>query len=101
MRGTVLASATPTPEQEARMSTLSQVIADTPGAARGTVVTVRGTLKSRPGSVVTAQVVVPTEEAKRLSTLSQVMQDTPGGARATMVTVRGTVIVQEEAARLS
>lgn len=83
------------------MSTLSQVIADTPGASRGTVVTVRGTVKERPSEVITAQVVVSEEEAKRLSTLSQIISDTPGAARASAVTVRGTVVTPEEASRLS
>merc|ERR1712071_305137 len=68
--------------------------------ARGTVVTV-GTLKSRPGSIITAQVVVPEEEAKRLSTLSQVIADQPGASRATTVTVRGTVVTPAESVRLS
>merc|ERR1712160_120801 len=71
------------------------------GMGRGTVVTVRGTLKSRPGEIITAQVVVPEEEAKRLSTLSQVISDQPGASRATTVTVRGTVMTPEESVRLS
>jgi len=73
---------------EPKLSTLSQVIADTPGAVRTTVVTVRGTL-------------VPESDAARLSTWSQVIADTPGAApRGTMVTVRATV-TEEEAQRLS
>jgi hypothetical protein len=73
---------------EPRLSTMSQVIADTPGAARTTVVTARGT-------------VVPEAETSRLSTWSQVIADTPGAApRGTVVTVRATVTA-EEAARLS
>jgi len=73
---------------EPKLSTISQVMADTPGAARTTVVTVRGTI-------------VPESEAARVSTWSQAVADTPGAApRGTTVTVRATVTA-EEAQRLS
>ena len=63
------------PHEEAeRLSTLSQAIADTPGAARVTTVTVRGT-------------VVTPAEASRLSTMSQLLADTPGAARGTIASV--------------
>jgi len=63
------------PHEEAeRLSTLSQAIADTPGAARATTVTVRGT-------------VVTPAEASRLSTMSQLLADTPGAARGTIASV--------------
>lgn len=76
------------PEPSSKLSTLSQMIADTPGAARTTVVTIRGTI-------------VPEKDISRLSTLSQVIADTPGAApRGTVVTVRATV-TEEEAKRLS
>merc|ERR1712203_1290778 len=105
LKGDVIPTDT-TPQEAARLSTLSQMITDTPGAARGTLVTVRGTLVSKPGEIVVAQVVVPKEEAERLSTLSQVIADTPGAARATVaskisVNARGTVISQADAARMS
>lgn len=107
------------PEPSAKLSTLSQVVADTPGAARTTVVTVRGTVVPEKdvarlstmsqviadtpgaaprGTVVTVRATVTAEEAKKLSTLSQVIADTPGAARATvhsqapMVALRGTVV---------
>jgi len=107
------------PEPSAKLSTLSQVVADTPGAARTTVVTVRGTIipeqdvarlstmsqviadtpgAAPRGTVVTVRATVTLEEAKKLSTLSQMMNDTPGAARATvhsqapMVALRGTVV---------
>jgi hypothetical protein len=98
--GNIVPEAQATVEQN-RLSTLTQLINTTPGAARGTLITMRGTVKSRPGSTVTAQVVIPTAEAKKLSTLSQVITDTPGGTRATMVTVRGTVVSQDETRSLS
>lgn len=107
------------PEPSPKMSTLSAVMADTPGAARTTVVTVRGTIVPEAdvsrlstmssviadtpgaaprGTVVTVRATVTLEEAKRLSTLSQMISDTPGAARATvhsqapMVALRGTVV---------
>jgi len=108
---------------EPRVSTLSQAIADTPGAARTTVVTIRGTIVPEAdvatrlstfsqvvadtpgaaprGTVVTIRATVTEEEAKRLSTMSQIISDTPGAARGTvhsqapMVVARGTVVNDE------
>jgi len=108
---------------EPRVSTLSQVIADTPGAARTTVVTIRGTIVPEAdvatrlstfsqvvadtpgaaprGTVVTVRATVTEEEAKRLSTMSQIIADTPGAARGTVhsqaptVVARGTVVNDE------
>jgi len=59
-----------TQEEMARMSTLSQFIADTPGAARGTVASI---------------LQMPPQE--RLSTLSQIIGDTPGASRATIASI--------------
>jgi len=102
--GTIVPEAQLVAEQN-RLSTLTQMINDTPGAARGTLFTVRGS--------VAPQNLTPQEEA-RMSTLSQVIADTPGAARGTVVTVRGTlksrpgsvvtaqvVVPEEEAKRLS
>jgi hypothetical protein len=61
-------------EEAKRLSTLSQVITDTPGAKRATMVTVRGT------------VITPSETAK-LSTMTDFIADTPGAARATMASI--------------
>merc|ERR1711957_101989 len=91
--------------EQNRLSTLTQMINDTPGASRGTLLTVRGS--------VAPTNLTPQEEA-RMSTLSQVIADTPGANRGTVVTVRGTlksrpgeiitaqgVVPEEEAKRLS
>ena len=83
------------------MSTLSAAIGDTPDAARGTDVTAQGTIKSKSGEVVTAQVVVFEEEVRRLPTFSQFIVDISGAARATTVIVRGTVVTSAEASKLS
>merc|ERR1719225_2003549 len=84
VRGSVVPEQ-PTPQEQAR---LSQFMAANPGAARGTVVTVRGTVKSKPSQVITAQVVVPEADAGRLS----------AGMK---VSVSGTVVEPAEAARAS
>merc|ERR1711907_363192 len=69
--------------EQNRLSTLTQLINNTPGAARGTLIPMRGTVRAS---------VTPTpEEEARMSTLSQVIADTPGAARGTVVTVRGTL----------
>merc|ERR1712166_367031 len=83
VRGTLVPA-----DEVQRLSTLSQVLAQSPGSLpRGTVVTVRAT--------------VTASEAKKMSTLSQVLADTPGASRATVATVhsaaplvavRGTVV---------
>jgi len=79
------------PEEEAtRLSTLTQLIADTPGASRATMYTVRG-------SVVP---VTDQAEVQRLSTLSQIAASSPDAARATVVTVRGTVVPEADLPRL-
>jgi len=110
---TVLGNIVPEVEaivEQNRLSTLTQLINNTPGAARGTLITMRGTV--RPSVAPTAE-----EEKKmstKMSTLSQVIADTPGAARGTVVTVRGTlksrpgstvtaqvVVDTEEAKRLS
>jgi len=101
-------------EEATRLSTLTQLIADTPGAARSTMFTVRGSV-----APVTDKVAI-----ERLSTLSQVIADTPGAARGTVataavserkdviqdatdepcdtvVTVRGTLVPEGEVQRLS
>merc|ERR1711957_1113686 len=59
-----------------------------PNAARGTVVTIRGTVKSRPSQVITAQVVIPDAEAQRLS----------AGQK---ISVTGTIVTPAEASRAS
>lgn len=80
------------PEEEAtRLSTLTQLISDTPGAARATMYTVRG-------SVVP---VTEVAEVQRLSTLSQIVASSQDAARATVVTVRGTVVSDADLPRLS
>lgn len=97
------------PEEEAtRLSTLTQLLADTPGAARGTWVSARGTvvpLQEKEAverlSVKPAAEIAKEAPEPKLSTLSQVVADTPGAARTTVVTVRGTVVPEAEAARLS
>jgi hypothetical protein len=80
------------PEEEAtRLSTLTQLIADTPGAARATMFTVRGSVAP----------VNDKQEIAKLSTLSQVIADTPGAGRNTVVTVRGTIVPESDVPRLS
>jgi len=73
----------------ARLSTLTQCIADTPGAARAF-------------SVVSA---MKPEEIARLSTMSQVIADTPGASRGTCFSVASRVmgksLTLEEEKRLS
>lgn len=96
-------------EEATRLSTLTQLIADTPGASRATMFTVRGSVAS----------VTDKAAIERLSTLSQVIADTPGAARGTVatvasdskgvvdesgdvtVTVRGTIVPEPEVQRLS
>merc|ERR1712179_710531 len=97
-----------------KLSTLSQVIADTPGATRGTVhsqapmVALRGTVVSAAAPVVEGAppppahdepvtvlgTIVPESqliaEQNRLSTLTQLINDTPGASRGTLLTVRGS-----------
>jgi len=78
-------------EEATRLSTLTQLIADTPGAARATMFTVRGSV---------VPLAAP-EEIKKMSTLSQIIADTPGAARNTVITVRGTVVPAADVERLS
>merc|ERR1712166_589078 len=83
VRGTLVPA-----DEVQRLSTLSQVLAQSPGSLpRGTVVTVRAT--------------VTASEAKKLSTLSQVLADTPGASRATVQTVAGSIAPAKAGSTLS
>lgn len=76
--------------EQNRLSTLTQVLNSTPGAARGTLITMRGTIVGDPSKDQLTEAELQ-EQEKKLSTLSQVIADTPGAARGTVVTVRGTL----------
>lgn len=97
------------PEEEAtRLSTLTQLIADTPGASRATWVSVRGSVvplaekeEVERFSVKPVSAIAEAAPAPKLSTLSQVIADTPGAARTTVVTVRGTVVPEQDVSRVS
>lgn len=97
------------PEEEAtRLSTLTQLIADTPGAARATWFSVRGSVvplakeeEVKKLSVASIAEISANAPEPKLSTLSQVIADTPGAARTTVVTVRGTVVPEDQTSKLS
>jgi sulfur carrier protein ThiS len=96
------------PEEEAtRLSTLTQLIADTPGASRATWVSVRGSVvpyaEKEAVERLSLQPVAEIADAApqpKLSTLSQLIADTPGAARTTVVTVRGTVVPEADAKKI-
>lgn len=83
------------PEEEStRLSTLTQLIADTPAACRATMYTVRGSVIPEGAKVEDNRLseVQMIAVQNRMSTLTQMINDTPGASRGTLLTVRGSVL---------
>jgi len=96
------------PEEEStRLSTLTQLIADTPAACRATMYTVRGSVIPEGAKVEENRLseVQMIAVQNRMSTLTQMINDTPGASRGTLLTVRGSVqpsnLTPQEESRMS